>query len=163
MHALLARTRPSQCARASTSAPRSRVAGAQRGQTIVEFALLLPVLVLIGMVALGGAQLLGESISLRNYGREGVLAAAAFVANPANSGATQADLDTYVQQRVTTVGASSGVALTVSPIPSGGTCSNTGSSSGICEMAVTLTETMYPVQSFFGGIKVQYTATAAVP
>ncbi len=138
-------------------------AAAQRGQSIVEFSLILPALVLIGMVALAGAQLLGESISFRNYGREGALAAAAYVANPANSSATQADLNAYVQQRVTTVGASSNVTLTVSPIPSGGTCSTTGSSSGICEMAVTLSETMYPVQNFFGGINVRYTATAAVP
>ena len=141
----------------------ARQHGAQRGQTIVEFALLLPILVLIGMVALGGAQLLGEAISMRNWGREGVLAAAAFVANPANNGATQAQLNAYVQQRVTTVGASPNVAVTVSPIPSGGSCSDQGSQSGICLMAVTLTETMYPVQNFFGGIRVQYTATAAVP
>lgn len=135
----------------------------QGGQSVVEAALIFPILLTIGMVAVAGAQLLYESIALRTQAREGALAAAAYVANPANLHRSNADVLAYVQARLTAVGTPSSVQVAVSPRPVNGVCSVSGQDSGICLMTVTLSESMYPAQSFFGGIPLGYTATAAVP
>lgn len=148
-----------------TQGPRWRRAGAQRGQALVEVALLLPILLLMGLATATGSQLLSESIVLRSAAREGALAAAAYLAMP-NAGPTNlppacagglyiANAQGCAAYRAQQAGAPITATVTLVQV--------NGASSGLLLAQVTVAETVQPVGSFFGAQTLQYAASAAVP
>lgn len=134
----------------------------QRGQAIVEMALLFPVVLFIAMIGAAGSQMLQESILLRTAAREGALTAASYMqtstplpAGCAGGGASITDAQDCARYRVLASGAPSSVTVTWVQI--------TGVQSSLTMAQVTVTDTIVPAAGFFGNRTIGYTAVAAVP
>lgn len=134
----------------------------QRGQAVVEIALVLPILLVIAMIGAGGAQLLQESILLRNAAREGALAAANYMQSSSplpngclGGGSSVTDAQSCARYRVLAAGAPSSVTVTWS--------SATGADSGLTLAQVTVSDVLKPAGDFFGAQTISYTAYAAEP
>ncbi len=134
----------------------------QKGQTMVELALITPMLLLISMAAAAATQMLGESVVLRTAAREGAIAAAAYYSSPSPlpagcyaGGASITSAQACAQYRVTAAGAPASVTVAVSKI--------TGATSGISMSQVVVTDIVHPGFDFFGSKTLTYTSVAAVP
>lgn len=142
------------------AAPRKR--HGERGQAVVEIALVLPILLLIAMIGVAGAQLLEESIVIRNAAREGALAAANYMETSSplpvgcsGGGSSITNAQDCARYRALAAGAPSTVTVTWT--------STTGSQSGLTLAQVTVSDVLHPAGSFFGARTISYTAYAAEP
>jgi Flp pilus assembly protein TadG len=134
----------------------------QRGQAIVEMALIFPIVLFIAMIGAAGSQMLQESILLRTAAREGALTAALYMqsstplpAGCAGGGASITDAQDCARYRVVASGAPTSVTVTWTQV--------TGAQSSLTMAQVAVTDTIVPAAGFFGNRTIGYTAAAAVP